>query len=70
MYKLFEEHDMKLNCFEQVGNGFKRIQRQQTFIRTNCLDCLDRTNAVQAKLAFLAYLMATEDEEKMNFYNG
>ena len=68
MYKLFEEHDMKLNCFIQEGEGFRTIQRQKTFIRVNCLDCLDRTNAVQAKLGFLAYIMATEDEEKLSLY--
>lgn len=68
MYRLFENHDMKMNCFVQVGRGFKRIQKQKTIIRTNCLDCLDRTNAVQAKLAFLAYINVVEDEERLNWY--
>lgn len=68
MYKLFEEHDMKMNCFVQVGKGFQRVQKQNTIIRTNCLDCLDRTNAVQAKLAFLAYINVVHDEEKLNWY--
>jgi hypothetical protein len=69
MYKLFEEHDMKMNCFLQIGEGFKRIQKQKTIIRTNCLDCLDRTNAVQAKLAFLAYINVVHDEEKLGWYD-
>lgn len=28
------------------------VRSQQTVVRTNCLDCLDRTNAVQTKIAF------------------
>lgn len=69
MYKLFEDFDMKMNCFEEREKGFLRTQKQNTIIRTNCLDCLDRTNAVQAKLGFLAYLNVVEDEEKLGLYN-
>jgi hypothetical protein len=69
MYRLFEEYDMEMNVFIEKGDGFLRTQKQNTMIRTNCLDCLDRTNAVQAKLGFLAYMIVMEDIEKKGFYN-
>jgi hypothetical protein len=60
---------MEMNVFIEKGDGFLRTQKQNTMIRTNCLDCLDRTNAVQAKLGFLAYMIVMEDIEKKGFYN-
>ena len=30
-----------------------QIQLQQGVYRTNCLDCLDRTNVTQAKISYL-----------------
>ena len=68
MYRLFKEFDMEMNCFVQTTDGFKRTQKQETMIRTNCLDCLDRTNAVQAKLGFLAYINVMEDLENLKFH--
>lgn len=38
-------------------------------IRVNCLDCLDRTNAVQTKFAFLNYLQVLENFETLNLYD-
>ncbi len=40
------------------------VNRSSGVFRTNCLDCLDRTNFIQAKLA----LITIEDMlEKLNF---
>ena len=36
---------------EERGTG-KPLLEQKGVMRTNCLDCLDRTNVVQNKLAF------------------
>ena len=66
MYQIFRDHNVRLNCFEEGSNGsFQNITKQKMFVRTNCLDCLDRTNAVQAKLAFLAFIQAVEFKEKL-----
>ena len=42
-----------LKCFFYDSRSKKTLERQQGIFRTNCLDCLDRTNYFQAKLALL-----------------
>jgi len=36
---------------EDSANG-QNIKEQTGIIRTNCLDCLDRTNVIQARIAW------------------
>lgn len=35
----------------QSSSGLKLISKQQGVVRTNCIDCLDRTNVVQGVIA-------------------
>lgn len=44
-------------------SGFEILQKQTSVVRTNCMDCLDRTNVVQSEVAFLMLesQMATAD---------
>ena len=45
-----EEHSAnKRNC-----PVVKQLSKQNGIIRTNCVDCLDRTNAFQTKIGFIA----------------
>ena len=39
--------------FSLDTNGAPRLQLQKSVVRTNCMDCLDRTNVVQSTLARL-----------------
>jgi hypothetical protein len=44
------ENDGSLFLQYQLPTIFEKQQIQTKIIRTNCLDCLDRTNVVQVKL--------------------
>lgn len=48
------------------GNTFftKDKELQSVFIRTNCIDCLDRTNIVQSNIAREIFQLINEDEYK------
>ncbi len=39
------------NCYDE--NSQKILSKQRGIIRTNCLDCLDRTNYVQSRVALV-----------------
>lgn len=62
--KLVEELKEELNSFGyfegDISNG-KVIKTQTGIIRTNCMDCLDRTNVVQSVLARRALLQQLKD---------
>ena len=73
MYNIFRDHKIFPNVFEELpsfGNQlkFKIIKHQRFYVRTNCLDCLDRTNAVQAKLAFLGLIQILDQFEKRKMF--
>jgi hypothetical protein len=61
-YDNYDKIDTYINSMESVFNIFKffcedtvsgEIHKEQSgIIRTNCLDCLDRTNVIQTKLAW------------------
>ncbi|KAJ3431275.1 phosphatidylinositide phosphatase sac1 [Anaeramoeba flamelloides] len=48
---------------KEIEIGYQKIQKQKGTFRTNCLDCLDRTNVVQS-------LIATESLNKQLVYLG
>lgn len=56
IYKLFDEKSIGFNHFEYdvLQETYTERKKQVGVIRSNCLDCLDRTNAVQTKFAFVA----------------
>lgn len=64
--KLVEALKEELNSFGYfegyLSNG-KVIKKQTGIIRTNCMDCLDRTNVVQSVLARRALLQQLKDFE-------
>lgn len=64
--KLVEALKEELNSFGyfegDMSNG-KVIKKQTGIIRTNCMDCLDRTNVVQSVLARRALLQQLKDFE-------
>ena len=56
-----KEYIDKFNVYfwvEQSGNGDKVFCKQETVFRTNCMDCLDRTNVVQSSIA--RYILAAQ----------
>jgi len=44
---------MGFNCYDFDKNMF--VCQQKGVFRTNCLDCLDRTNYVQSRLALRSF---------------
>lgn len=48
----------------------KIVQEQKGVMRTNCLDCLDRTNVVQTKLTFRIVEVILDQIKNMNRRNG
>ena len=42
----------KFSYFVEERSTGKILQEQKGVMRTNCLDCLDRTNVTQTKIAF------------------
>ena len=52
------EADFSVFEFEELLDENVRKNEQKVLVRTNCLDCLDRTNAVQTKFAFYALYKA------------
>lgn len=56
--RLVETYNVGYNewVFDKQEKRFQKLQTQKATIRTNCLDCLDRTNAAQTKIAF--YVLA------------
>lgn len=73
MYDIFKNHKVFPNVFEEIETNnddlsFKMIKHQKFYVRTNCLDCLDRTNAVQCKLAFLALIQILNQFEERNMF--
>ena len=55
-------HD-KIKAFrESVMQGGEVLQRQGGIIRTNCMDCLDRTNVAQS--AFAQFMLQSDLEEE------
>ena len=62
--KLVEALKTELNSFGyfegELSNG-KIVKKQTGIIRTNCMDCLDRTNVVQSVLARRALLQQLKD---------
>lgn len=59
-----------LSVFEQGESPGTMVQRQRqaSLIRTNCLDCLDRTNAVQTKLGLYSLYLSLQSA-KHPLYN-
>lgn len=56
IYNLFDDKTIGFSHFEfdVLTETYEAKRRQAGVIRSNCLDCLDRTNAVQTKFAFVA----------------
>lgn len=52
--RVVDEYNVNFNEWgtDLLSGGMTKISSQTGIIRTNCLDCLDRTNAVQTKIAF------------------
>ena len=55
IYKLYDREKIGLTRFEfdLLSESIEKTKTQKGIIRSNCIDCLDRTNAVQTKFAFL-----------------
>lgn len=51
MQNLVDEWGKMLDFFGYYRDGL-RGREQSGVVRTNCLDCLDRTNVVQSKIAW------------------
>ena len=59
-----DENDMKSNNSEKVSGQARSIgQQQEGVFRTNCLDCLDRTNLIQTILSQMALEQCFEDRK-------
>lgn len=75
--RLFEEIGSVLDTFSYTTEDSSRgvTQRQSGVLRTNCMDCLDRTNVVQAGSARraldsqLSTLGITLDDTKTSWFN-
>ena len=50
MIKIEEMLVKRFVFFVEDRNTGKTVQEQRGVIRTNCLDCLDRTNVTQTKI--------------------
>ncbi|OMJ07581.1 Inositol-1,4,5-trisphosphate 5-phosphatase 1 [Smittium culicis] len=48
--------------FKWIGPNFEKVESYQVgVLRTNCLDCLDRTNVIQSEMArYVTYLVLSE----------
>lgn len=46
-----------------IYKNSKKIKTQKSIIRSNCLDCLDRTNAIQIKISFLIFISQLKKEK-------
>jgi hypothetical protein len=46
----------------RTKSKYKVIQKQNGVVRTNCLDCLDRTNVFQTKVCLKVFLDILKDE--------
>ena len=53
-----------------ASSDFKHIKTQQLVFRTNCVDCLDRTNAFQSKLSYLALPMMAHQMDHKSAFDG
>ena len=71
IYKLFDDKTVGYSQydFDLLTETYVCKRKQVGIIRSNCLDCLDRTNAVQAKFAFLA-LYRTLKTSKIEFFDS
>jgi hypothetical protein len=49
------KNDSKSNKIYSVKTKMKVEKRQNGVVRTNCLDCLDRTNVVQTKICIKVF---------------
>lgn len=56
IYKLYDDKTVGYSQFDYdlITESYVSKRKQVGAIRSNCLDCLDRTNAVQTKFAFVA----------------
>jgi hypothetical protein len=56
IYNIYNVNDISPNLyeFEDFMEYYVQKNKQTVLLRTNCLDCLDRTNAVQTKFGFYA----------------
>jgi hypothetical protein len=43
--------DLEKQHYTTVDSNFSKLSDQNSIVRTNCIDCLDRTNVVQSILA-------------------
>ena len=69
MLKTYDE-DSSFNSYNIYQNRIELIKIQKMIVRSNCLDCLDRTNAFQAKYSFLMfYKMARQIDLFKNVKN-
>lgn len=48
--------------FYHAGPGGETLSLQDGVVRTNCMDCLDRTNVVQSLLARRSMLVSQESD--------
>lgn len=49
--KIVEKNDFSVFMHNFIDDNVEFVQKQNVLIRTNCLDCLDRTNAFQTKVS-------------------
>lgn len=61
--RMFRQLDLDMSLWNRGEDGrCEAVKKQSIFVRTNCLDCLDRTNAAQSKLALFALSKVMAEE--------
>lgn len=72
VYEIYDDNKVQFNEFDyMIGlEEYDRIKKQNVIARTNCLDCLDRTNAFQTKMGFyfLYKLLQEIDAPEMLYF--
>ena len=64
-FSAMDQHLTKLykeNNTYTIYQNQEKLKDQKSIIRSNCLDCLDRTNAIQTKISFLIFLSQLQSE--------
>lgn len=61
-----------MSCFSDAASDLSKGSRQCGVVRTNCVDCLDRTNTAQfvmgkCALAFQLYSLGVIDSPQLEF---
>jgi hypothetical protein len=74
IYNIYNLNNMSSNLFEfeELMDCYAQKQKQTVLARTNCLDCLDRTNACQTKFGFYALykILVSENSGILQYFGG